>query len=262
MGLFRKKKKKERKPWTVERFTKLFLPVMFIGIVAFSIMGGGFACDNPFDAYGPMLEELNEPFDVNDIIGSNIVLASDKQTLKEKLGSGGAEINIILDGEIRAELYNDSVTLIASRDISLRCEEMAQFTNIILNYSGSDIKIEILEIGIEQDTDKFKLEMIYYIDISALTSDLNNGLSEIKKIYIKANADMLLQDNEAQIISATSQANALSEKSNTELIKLVNTLTGSKYDIGSEKFASMINDFAQKLSANISISNNLITFDI
>jgi len=191
----------------------------------------------------------------------------------------------VVDDRIR-ELVKDMIeTMVESEGVGLAAPQIGILKRIVIVMDGKKIIPLINPKIIEQEgkcidyegclsvkNKNVKVSRPEKIRVQALDVDgneldfvamtLGNHEYDWGEEYIKANADMLLQDNEAQIISATSQANALSEKSNTELIKLVNTLTGSKYDIGSEKFASMINDFAQKLSANISISNNLITFDI
>ncbi len=265
MGLIKKKKKKvkAKKPMTTDRFAKIIMPILFIGIIVFSIMNGGFTCDNPFGGYNQILDELSKPFDVESVIGEDRLLASDKQTLKEKLGDNGAGLNIILDGEISAELYNDYVTLAASQDFSITDVEMGQFCNIVWNDAASQASIQILALSIiESDNMQYNISMVYNIDIGALTSAMGNGLEKVKNIYVRSAATASMTDGMLVVVGSNSQINELSADSNSELVQLVNGLVGSTYDAGAVMLIGEINELATKVSADIIIDSHIITFDI
>ena len=262
MGILRKKKKvKAKKPMTTERFTKIILPILFVGIIVFSVMRGGFDCGIPISQYTDIINELSNPFDVGTMLGGNPVLVSDKQTLKEKVGGAGADLNIILDGQIVPELYNDAVILTASQDLTLTDVEMAQFCNIVWN-DNSEVRIEILELSIDARTDDYLITMVYNINISKLTEQLSNGLEKIENLYIKSESVAQMIDGELVISSSSSQINALTKKNNDELVAIVNSLVGYAKDAGVEMYASEINNMANKIDAEVIIDTHSIKFDI
>ena len=65
MGIFFNKKKKEKKPWNRARLVKLFMPLLIIGIVGYSIYNSSMGCSEVFGTYNGIVKELSKsPKDV------------------------------------------------------------------------------------------------------------------------------------------------------------------------------------------------------
>ncbi len=264
MGIFRKKKKeKVKKPWTRARVVKIAMPLILIAIIIFSGYQTFTGCAEVYGTYKGILRELNKNFDVEDILDGEIITSSDFETLKEKLGEEGADMPIFAHGEIDMTLYAELNVIDVRRSFNLTDCELGVLTTYYVQDTYTNYFIDIMKLYLTKNPDEtYSCEMVYELDLSNLTKDLGDGLSDINKVYVKSNSVLDIVGNNLAIVSSSSKINDLSEENNKTLVTLINTLTGNVHDVGMKIACDLVNDISSKTETNLSIDGYILNFEL
>ena len=264
MGLLKKKEKKKKikKPITIDRVIKWLTPLFLIVLIIVAGYNTFQSCGININDYKKLENELSREFDYNSMLTTNKIIYADTQTLKEKIGPNGADIPIIINGNISGNVFNKELAFAITSGFGLSDCEVGAFVNAVNNTSDSTISVNILELTINKVEDSYDIICVYEIDLSSVDLELDIDMTKMGSFYIRSQSNVMQNNKEYVVNSCTSQLNALTEENNKMVTQLINTMFGYQYDIGVEMTLRTIQDLAKKIDARVVIEDNFVDFVI
>ena len=255
------KQKKEKKPITIDRVSKWLMPIFLIVIICFSGYQTFMSCGIDFDDLTEIQSELTSDFDVETFLSSNRIFASDEQTLKEKMGVNGANLAIFVQNQISYEVFNNQLKLTMLQDLELTDCEFGVFFNNIVGKEWKAFNYKCLELTIEiGNNNTYNITTVVSFDLSDAELEIDIDLSDIKKIYIKSESVVKLENNRLVVVESSAQMNGLSAKNNETMMSVVNALFSCPNDMCIDFVVKLVNDLSLKSATNIEIVQHRLRF--